>query len=284
MPGAGRTSTRRGLPSVKVPVLSTTMTFTFSSRSMASALFTSTPSCAPRPTPTMMDIGVASPSAHGHAMMSTATALTMACARRGSGPMKNHSAKVSTATPSTAGTNQPATLSASAWIGARLRCASATICTIRASIVSPPTRSARMRKLPVPLIVPPVTGSSAAFSTGIGSPVSMDSSTFDFPSSTTPSTGILSPGRTRSGRAFRHLIERHLALGVAFDEARGGGREIQQRADRAAGAAAGAEFEHLAEQDEHDDHRRRLEVDADAAHRAASTAGNKPGASIATTL
>ena len=34
----------------------------------------------------MIDIGVARPSAHGHAMMSTATALTSACASRGSGP------------------------------------------------------------------------------------------------------------------------------------------------------------------------------------------------------
>ena len=67
-----------GLPSVRVPVLSTTSVVTFSSRSSASAFFTSTPSCAPRPTPTMIDMGVARPSAHGQAMMSTATALTMA--------------------------------------------------------------------------------------------------------------------------------------------------------------------------------------------------------------
>ena len=40
------------------------------------------------------------------------------------------------ATAITAGTNQPATRSARRWIGARLRCASATICTICASIVS----------------------------------------------------------------------------------------------------------------------------------------------------
>ena len=42
----------------------------------------------------------------------------------------------------TAGTNQPATSSAKRWIGARLRCASATSCTIRDSIVSLPTFSA----------------------------------------------------------------------------------------------------------------------------------------------
>ena len=67
-----------GLPSVSVPVLSTTSVSTFSSRSSASAFLISTPASAPRPTPTMIDIGVARPSAHGQAMMSTATAATSA--------------------------------------------------------------------------------------------------------------------------------------------------------------------------------------------------------------
>jgi hypothetical protein len=51
--------------------------------------------------------------------------------------------------------------------------------------------------LPKPLSVAPMTASPADFSTGTGSPVSMDSSTFDRPSSTRPSTGTFSPGRTR---------------------------------------------------------------------------------------
>ena len=72
------TETRRGLPSVSVPVLSTTSVSTFSSVSSASAFLISTPARAPRPVATMMDIGVARPSAHGHAMISTATALTSA--------------------------------------------------------------------------------------------------------------------------------------------------------------------------------------------------------------
>ena len=70
------TAASRGLPSVSVPVLSTTSVSTFSSISSASAFLMSTPAVAPRPVPTMIDIGVASPSAHGHAMISTATALT----------------------------------------------------------------------------------------------------------------------------------------------------------------------------------------------------------------
>src|SRR3546814_8339917 len=72
-------------------------------------------------------IGVASPNAQGQAIINTATAATRPCANRGSGPQIPQIAKESKAMPSTAGTNQPATLSAMRWIGARDRCASATI-------------------------------------------------------------------------------------------------------------------------------------------------------------
>ncbi len=97
----------------------------------------------------MIDIGVASPSAHGQAMISTLTAATSPNANRGSGPQIDQAAKAISATRMTAGTNQPETWSASRWIGARERCAAATICTIRASTVSRPTLSARMTKVPV---------------------------------------------------------------------------------------------------------------------------------------
>ena len=70
-PCAGTIATTFGLPSVSVPVLSTTSVSTFSMRSSASAFLISTPACAPRPTPTMIDIGVARPSAQGQAMIST---------------------------------------------------------------------------------------------------------------------------------------------------------------------------------------------------------------------
>ena len=60
-----------GLPSVSVPVLSTTSVSIFSMRSSASAFLIRMPACAARPTPTMIDIGVASPSAQGQAMIST---------------------------------------------------------------------------------------------------------------------------------------------------------------------------------------------------------------------
>ena len=119
---------------------------------------------APRPVPTMIDIGVARPSAHGHAMISTATALTSACARRGSGPKSAHDderddARRRSRPARTSRTRcRPAAGSARAIAAPRRPCA--TIC---ASSVSLPTRSARITKLPVPLTVPPVTRSPGRF-------------------------------------------------------------------------------------------------------------------------
>ena len=68
---------------------------------------------------------------------------------------------------------------------------------MRASRVSAPTRWASITNVPVVLTVPPVTRSPGSLSTGIDSPVTIDSSTALAPSVTRPSTGILSPGRTR---------------------------------------------------------------------------------------
>ena len=145
----------------------------------------------------MMDTGVARPSAHGQAMMSTEIATTRALANAGDGPQIAQTAKATTAITMTARTNHAETWSASFWIGARVRAASLTIWTMRASSVSAPTRSARIRKEPVWLTVPPVTFDPAAFSTGMGSPVNIASSTLEWPSVTTPSTGMLDPGLTR---------------------------------------------------------------------------------------
>ncbi len=83
-------------------------------------------------------------------------------------------------------------------IGARERCACATICTICASMVADPTRSARISSAPLVLSVAPISRSPACLATGIASPVSIDSSTALLPSTTTPSVGTFSPGRTRS--------------------------------------------------------------------------------------
>ncbi|MCY1298178.1 hypothetical protein D9M70_476510 [compost metagenome] len=64
------------------------------------------------------------------------------------------------------------------------------------SAVSLPTCVARKRNMPLRLIVAPITFEPSDFSTGMDSPVSMDSSTDDCPSTTSPSVGIRSPGRT----------------------------------------------------------------------------------------
>ena len=50
----------------------------------------------------------------------------------------------------------------------------------------------------MPFTVPATSFAPADFSAGIGSPVTIDSSTALVPSRTTPSTGTFSPGRTRS--------------------------------------------------------------------------------------
>ena len=65
-----------------------------------------------------------------------------------------------------------------------------------ASWVSRPTLSARTTRRPVSAMVPPVTLSPAAASTGTDSPVIMDRSTADWPEVTSPSAAIRSPGRT----------------------------------------------------------------------------------------
>ena len=82
-------------------------------------------------------------------------------------------------------------------------CASRTMRMICASTVSPPTRVARMRMAPARLSVAPTTGLPARLATGVGSPVSIASSTEVVPSSTTPSTGIVSPGRTSNSSPVR---------------------------------------------------------------------------------
>ena len=65
-----------------------------------------------------------------------------------------------------------------------------------ASAESFPTLVARKVKLPVLLIVAPITASPSNFSTGMDSPVIIDSSTLLVPLVRMPSTGIFSPGRT----------------------------------------------------------------------------------------
>ena len=197
-PSAGTTSVHDISPLVSVPVLSRTIVVSLCAVSSVSPPLMSTPISAPRPVPTMIAVGVASPIAHGHAMMRTATSLRSAPVNTGAGPSSSHMANVMTASPMTTGTNTLATLSARRWIGAFEPCASSTILIMLARTVSRPVRVARNSKLPVRTMVAPTTPSPGPLSTGTLSPVIIDSSTAEVPLRTSPSTGIFSPGLTRT--------------------------------------------------------------------------------------
>ena len=131
-------------------------------------------------------------------MISTATAFTTPNTQPCAWPDRPQASRVTTAAATTASTKPPATRSAMLCIGARERCACATSRTICASSVCAPTFCERMTRLPWRLSVAPISASPGRLSTGSGSPVSIDSSTALAPSTTTPSTGTFSPGRTRS--------------------------------------------------------------------------------------
>ena len=100
--------------------------------------------------------------------------------------------------PITTGTNTPLTLSARRAMGAFVALASSTSWMIFDRLVSAPTRVARSSNEPVRLMVAANTVSPAVFSCGMDSPVRALSSTAEDPSTTMPSTGMDSPGLTRS--------------------------------------------------------------------------------------
>ncbi|GAA3303812.1 hypothetical protein GCM10020295_53350 [Streptomyces cinereospinus] len=152
------------------------------------------PSWAPRPVPTISAVGVARPSAHGQAMIRTATAAVKAATVSPVAP--SHRPKVAVASTRTTGTKIPATRSASRCTSALPFCASSTSRAIRASWVSAPTRVAATTSRPPAFTVAPATVSPAATSTGTDSPVSIETSTAEAPSTTVPSVATFSPGRT----------------------------------------------------------------------------------------
>ena len=218
------------------------------------------PFSAPLPVPTMIAVGVARPIAQGQAMMRTAIAVDRAKGRRGSGPSSIQAANVRSATTMTAGTNQPVTRSATRWIGAFEPWARSTSATICESAVSRPTRSARMTKDPDAFIVAPMTRSPGPFSTGIDSPVSIDSSTVEAPSIDRPVHGDAIAGTHAHEVAGDDLVERNLPLATGSQDPGRRRAEAEERLDRSGGAALGARLQPSAEQDEADDDRRRVEV------------------------
>ena len=127
-------------------------------------------------------------------MISTATAAVKASSA--DRPMASHPTRVIRAMTIAAGTKTDATRSARRWTSARPPWASSTRRMIWARAVSAPTRVASTTREPLALTVAPMTSSPSVTSTGTGSPVTIDSSTAEWPSTTRPSVAIFSPGRT----------------------------------------------------------------------------------------
>ena len=102
-------------------------------------------------------------------------------------PDHSHAPKVSRPPMRATSTSQNAGRSARRCPGALEFWASCTSSTICASAVSEPTLVARTRSVPVVLIDAPITAEPVLFATGRLSPVTIDSSTSEAPSSTIPS-------------------------------------------------------------------------------------------------
>ncbi len=200
-PRAASTATSCGLPSVRVPVLSKATTFTLWAISSACASLIRMPWRAATPVPAMMAVGVARPSAQGQAMTSTATALRIAASQ--SPEARPQPSSVTSAIAITTGTKTSLTRSTSRCTGAFLAWAVSTSRMIRASVDSAPTAVVFTSSRPSAFTEPPVIMSPSCFATGRLSPVIRDWSMWLAPSTTIPSTGTRSPGRTttRSSRA-----------------------------------------------------------------------------------
>ena len=179
----------------------------------------------------------------------------------------------------------PETWSASRWIGARLRWASATSCTICDSIVSRPTfwRLDHERAA----LVHGAADDLGADLLRYRHRLAGDHRLVDGAAAleTTPSTGTFSPGRTRRRSPTCTASSWTSSSRRRADAPRRLGREVEQRPDGAARALARPQLEHLPEQDEQDgDDGRRLEVDGDRAVMAAERRREDARREVATTL
>ena len=176
---------------------------------------------------------------------------------------------VTTAMPSTTGTKTPEIRSASFWIGGFDAWACWTRRTIWASAVALPTAVASMSNAPSPLRVPPRTGRPGPFSTGIDSPVTIDSSTAERPDADDAVDGNRVARLDAQEVAGDDLGERHLASSRflrATSRAVFGARSSSLRT-AAEVSPAGARLEIPPEEHEREDHAHGLVVDV--AHRAA---------------
>ena len=106
-PRAATIATSRGLPSVSVPVLSTTSVSTFSSRSSASAFLISTPACAPRPDADHDRHRRRQPERAGTGDDQHGDRVDQRIGQPGSGPQAAQATKVSTAISTTTARTSP---------------------------------------------------------------------------------------------------------------------------------------------------------------------------------
>ena len=189
-------SVTSGFPSVMVPVLSKIIVSTLHSISNGSPPLIRIHFSAHFPVPTINAVGVASHKAQGQAITITAAKYKSAVVKL-TPTMKNRIRKTSKAIPITVGTNIAEILSANHWIGALDHWASWINLMICASAVSFPIFCTSNSKLPNLFIVPPKTFAPTDFSTGILSPVSMDSSILECHETILPSIGTFSPGFTK---------------------------------------------------------------------------------------
>ena len=186
--------------------------------SNTSAPLNRTPSSAARPVPDMIAAGVASPSAHGQAISSTATAWSIA-EPGADGSSAHQPRNVASAIAITIGTKTEDTRSASRCTGALEPCADCRSRTISASLVFAPTLVTNTTSRPWPLTDAPTTSSPGPTSTGTDSPVSIERSSQDEPSFTTPSAGTFSPGQDDRDLSGTKILDRDASL-LAVDRAR----------------------------------------------------------------
>ena len=259
-PAAATTSSSVIWPVVTVPVLSSTTVSTRRVDSSTSGPLIRMPSWAPRPVPTISAVGVARPSAHGQAMISTATAAVNAAAAPAPVPSQKPERGRPRARSRPARRRRRSGRPGAA-PAALPFCASSTRRAIWASWVSAPTRVARTTSRPPALTVAPTTASPAPTSTGTDSPVSIEASTADAPSSTTPSVAIFSPGRTTNRSPTASCVDRDPHLDAVAQDGDVLGAELQQRPQRGPGPPLGPGLEVAAGQDERGHAGGGLEVD-----------------------
>jgi hypothetical protein len=252
IPSAIVISTTRCSPRVRVPVLSKITTFRSRASSRPRRSRTRSPFCAPRVVEMATTRGTASPRAWGQAMTRTVTVRTM---EKSMGAPRNcQTTRVSTPAPRATPVRSWAARSARCWARDFDCWASATSRMIPESFVSSPVPVTSTRSEPSPLIVPAMTSLSSSFFTRRDSPVIMASFTSLDPLRTTPSAGMLSPGRTRTTSPSRRSLTGTFSSPVLGDPCGLVREELRQLLQGALGLVDGTHLDPVAQ--EHDRHQR----------------------------